>query len=103
MARMVQCVKLGRELPGLEKPPFAGELGQRIYDNISQQAWDMWQDQSRLIINHYGLNLADPDSRQGLRGQMIAVLFGAGNRMPAGWVPARHASGQGRPPGPGGA
>ncbi len=87
MPRMVQCAKLGRELPGLEKPPFAGELGQRIYDNISQQAWDMWQEQSRLIINHYGLNLADPDSRQVLRDQMIEFLFGSQSRMPEGWVP----------------
>jgi len=97
MARMVQCVKLGRELPGLEKPPFAGELGQRIYDNISQQAWDMWQDQSRLIINHYGLNLADPDSRQVLREQMIEFLCGAENRMPEGWVPEGQTSGKGAP------
>ncbi len=46
MPRMVMCVKLGRELPGLEKPPFPGALGQRIYENISQQAWDMWPAQS---------------------------------------------------------
>ncbi len=87
MPRMVQCAKLGRELPGLENPPFAGELGQRIYDNISQAAWDMWQEQSRLIINHYGLNLADPDSRQVLREQMIEFLFGQQTHMPEGWMP----------------
>ena len=51
MPRMVMCVKLGRELPGLEKPPFPGELGQRIYEHVSQQAWDMWPAQSTLIIN----------------------------------------------------
>ena len=65
MPRMVQCEKLGRELPGLEKPPFPGELGQRIYDHISAEAWEMWQEQSRLVINHYGLNLADPDCPPG--------------------------------------
>lgn len=104
MPRMVHCVKLGRELPGLEKPPFAGELGQRIFDNISQQAWDMWQDQSRLIINHYGLNLADPDSRQVLREQMIEFLFGSQNQMPEGWVPeGQEAAKGGAPAGKGGA
>lgn len=104
MPRMVHCVKLGRELPGLEKPPFAGELGQRIYDNISQQAWDMWQEQSRLIINHYGLNLADPDSRQVLREQMIEFLFGGQNQMPEGWTPEGQGSAKGgAPAGKGGA
>ena len=104
MPRMVHCVKLGRELPGLEKPPFAGELGQRIYDNISQQAWDMWQDQSRLIINHYGLNLADPDSRQVLREQMIEFLFGSQNQRPEGWTPEGQESAKGgAPAGKGGA
>ena len=76
MPRLVQCEKLGRELPGLDKPPFPGELGQRIYDHISAEAWQMWQEQSRLVINHYGLNLADPDSRQVLRQQMEEFLFG---------------------------
>ena len=52
---MVQCVKLGRELPGLEKAPFPGELGDRIYDNVSAQAWDMWKEHQVLLINHYGL------------------------------------------------
>lgn len=103
MARMVQCAKLGRELPGLEKPPFAGELGQRIYDNISQEAWDMWQEQSRLIINHYGLNLADPDSRQVLRDQMIEFLFASENQMPEGWVPEGQSDKGGAPAGKGGA
>ena len=60
MPRMVKCVKLGRELPGLDKPPFPGQLGQRIYENISKQAYDMWPAQSTLIINHYGLNMAIP-------------------------------------------
>jgi Fe-S cluster biosynthesis and repair protein YggX len=84
---MVFCVKLRRELPGLEKPPVAGELGQRIYDNISQRAWEMWQEHSRLLINHYGLNLADPDSREILRREMIRFLFGDENDKPEGWTP----------------
>lgn len=98
MPRTVFCVKLKRELPGLEKPPMPGELGQRIYDNISQQAWDMWQEQSRLIINHYGLNLADPDARQILRQQMEEFLFGDTTQMPEGWVPEGQTQGKGGVP-----
>ncbi len=87
MPRTVMCVKLGRELPGLEKPPFPGALGQRIYENVSQQAWDMWPAQSTLIINHYGLNMADPESRKILREQMEEFFFGQDAKMPEGWVP----------------
>jgi Fe-S cluster biosynthesis and repair protein YggX len=86
MSRMVMCVKLGRELPGLEKPPFPGELGQRIYEHVSIQAWEMWPAQSTLIINHYGLNMADPEARKILREQMEEFFFGAEARMPEGWV-----------------
>jgi Fe-S cluster biosynthesis and repair protein YggX len=87
MARMVKCVKLGRELPGLDKPPFPGELGKRIYENISKQAYDMWPAQSTLIINHYGLNMADPEARKLLREQMEEFFFGKDATMPEGWVP----------------
>ncbi len=87
MARMVFCVKLGRELPGLEKPPFPGELGQRIYDNISAEAYAMWVPHMTLLINHYGLNPADPETRQILREQRQEFFFGADARVPEGWVP----------------
>jgi len=87
MPRMVQCVKLGRELPGLDKPPFPGELGQRIYEHVSREAWEMWPAQSTLLINHYGLNMADPDARKFLREQMEEFFFGKDAKMPEGWVP----------------
>jgi len=87
MTRMVQCVKLGRELPGLEKAPFAGELGQRIFDNVSEQAWELWKQQQVLLINHYGLVLADPNARQFLMEQMEEFFFGVGAQMPEGWTP----------------
>lgn len=91
--RIVYCVKLGRELPGLPEPPFPGELGQRIYEHISRDAWELWQEQSKLIINHYGLVLADPEARKFLREQMEEFFFGQDARMPEGWTPA--ASGKG--------
>lgn len=87
MPRMVQCVKIGRELPGLEKPPFPGELGDRIYNNISQQAWQMWVEHQVLLINHYGLVLADPNHRKFLAEQMEEFFFGEDAQMPDGWSP----------------
>ncbi len=96
MARMVYCVKLKRELPGLEKPPFPGKLGERIYEQVSQQAWNMWPAQQTLIINHYGLNLADPEARKILREQMEEFFFGADAQMPEGWVPETAGAGPNR-------
>lgn len=103
MARTVYCVKLGRELPGLESPPFPGELGQRIYDHISADAWGMWEEQSKLIINHYGLMLADPEARQFLREQMEEFFFGENAQMPEGWTPEGAGGAKGAAPAKGGA
>ncbi len=88
MVRMVFCQKLGRELPGLEQPPTPGALGQRIFESISAEAWDLWEEQSKLIINHYGLVLADPEARRFLREQMEEFFFGEDARMPEGWAPS---------------
>ncbi len=96
MARMVNCVKLGRELPGLDSPPYPGELGQRIYEHVSKAAWELWIDQSILIINHYGLSLADPSAQKLLMDQAEQFFFGEGARMPEGWSPAGSA-GKGGP------
>jgi Fe-S cluster biosynthesis and repair protein YggX len=93
--RMVFCAKLQRELPGLDKPPFPGELGRRIYEGISKQAYDMWPAQSTLIINHYGLNMADPEARKILREQMEEFFFGEDAKMPEGWTPEEVGAGAG--------
>jgi Fe-S cluster biosynthesis and repair protein YggX len=85
---VVDCAKLGREMPALDRPPFPGPLGQRIFENISKEAWAMWQQQSVLLINHYGLNLADPNAQQFLMEQMEEFFFGEGAQMPEGWAPA---------------
>ena len=87
MPRMVQCVKLGRELPGLEEPPFPGELGLRIYEHVSAEGFELWQPHMTILINHYGLNPADPETRKILREQMEEFFFGEDARMPEGWVP----------------
>ncbi len=72
--RKVQCVKLGEELPGLEKPPFPGETGDKIYEKVSANAWAMWQDMQIKIINEYRLNLGDKKDYETLIKQMLLFL-----------------------------
>jgi Fe-S cluster biosynthesis and repair protein YggX len=88
MARLVQCNKLGRELPGLARPPIPGPLGERIYNEISEPAWEMWRQHQTILINHYALNPADPEDRKTLRAHMEEFFFGEGAQMPEGWQPA---------------
>ena len=70
MSRTVQCAKLGKELEGLERPPYPGELGQKIYDNISKEAWQLWMKQQTILINEYRLSVIDPKAREFLEDQM---------------------------------
>jgi Fe-S cluster biosynthesis and repair protein YggX len=100
MPRLVQCVKLGRELPGLEEPPFPGELGQRIFEQVSAEGFDLWQPHMTILINHYGLNPADPETRKILREQMEEFFFGEDARMPEGWVPPTAGAKGGAAPAP---
>ena len=74
--RMVNCTKLGRMAPGLERPPFPGPLGQRIFENVSAEGYDLWKPQMTILINHYALNPADPETRVMLRQQMEEFFFG---------------------------
>lgn len=82
MARLVMCRKLGRELPGLDELPFAGELGGRIYEQISSEAFAAWQDHAKTLISSYRLNLAEQGARDFLREQMEEYFFGDDARMP---------------------
>ncbi len=95
MPRIVKCVKFGRELPGLEEPPVAGDLGQRIYENVSAQGWELWKEQRVILINHYGLSLYDPNHVQFLREQLEAFFFGEGSALPEEWTPPGTQSGKG--------
>jgi Fe-S cluster biosynthesis and repair protein YggX len=97
MARMVQCVKLGRELPGLDEAPFPGPLGKRIFEQVSREAWRLWPNQETILINHYGLNMADPKAQQFLLEQMEEFYFGEAAQMPEGWTPPRQQTKGGAP------
>jgi Fe-S cluster biosynthesis and repair protein YggX len=75
MARTVQCSKFKKELPGLEKPPFGGELGKRIYDTVSQEAWEQWSKDVQIkVLNEYRLNMADARDYKVLVDQMLRFL-----------------------------
>lgn len=91
MARMVQCVKLGREAEGLDFPPYPGELGKRIFENVSKEAWQGWIRHQTMLVNENRLNLADANARKYLATQMENYFFGEGAQMPAGYVPSNKA------------
>ena len=89
MTRTVNCVKLGREADGLDFQPYPGELGKRIFDQVSKQAWQDWLKHQTMLVNENRLNLADASARQYLARQMERYFFGEGAERPAGYVPPR--------------
>lgn len=87
MTRMVQCAYLKKEAEGLNFLPYPGELGKRIYDNISKEAFELWKRHQTMLVNENRLNLADARARQYLARQMEQFLFGGDADKPAGYVP----------------
>ena len=86
MARMVHCVKLGREAEGLDFAPLPGEVGQRIYEGVSKKAWQEWLAHQTMLINENRLNIRDPEARRFLSSEMEKHFFGEGSEKPAGYV-----------------
>jgi Fe-S cluster biosynthesis and repair protein YggX len=87
MARTVKCIKLGREAKGLDFPPYPGELGKRIYESVSKEAWQAWIKHQTMLINENRLSLADPRARKYLAEQMEKHFFGQGADVATGYVP----------------
>jgi Fe-S cluster biosynthesis and repair protein YggX len=87
MARTIQCVYLKKEAEGMDFPMYPGELGKRIYDNVSKEAWQLWMKHQTMLVNENRLNLADQRARQYLARQMERFFFGEGADQPAGYVP----------------
>jgi Fe-S cluster biosynthesis and repair protein YggX len=90
MAKTVQCVKLGREAEGLDKPPFKGELGQKVFDNVSAQAWRMWLEHSKMLINEFRLDLTSERGQQIWMHELESYFFGEGSKLPPEYVPHDH-------------
>jgi len=84
---MVFCVKLKKELPGLDEPPFDNDLGKRVYDNVSQQAWGMGMDFCKMLLNEYRLNPARREDQEAILQQMEQFFFGEGAAPPPEYVP----------------
>jgi Fe-S cluster biosynthesis and repair protein YggX len=87
MTRMVQCIYLKKEAPGLDFSPYPGELGARIYREVSKEAFELWKKHQTMLVNENRLNLADARARQYLARQMEQFFFGTGADKPAGYVP----------------
>ena len=87
MSRTVNCVVLGQEAEGLDYAPYPGELGKRIYENVSKQAWQRWLAHQTMLINEYRLTPIEPKAREFLEKEMEQFFFGAGSQAPEGFVP----------------
>ncbi len=89
MARMVNCIKLGREAEGLDFPPVPGELGKKLWESVSKEAWAAWQKHQTMLVNENRLNLADARARKYLTTQMEKYFFGEGADGVSGYVPSK--------------
>jgi Fe-S cluster biosynthesis and repair protein YggX len=87
MTRTVQCVYLKREAEGLDRPPYPGELGQRIYNEASKEAWALWLKHQTMLMNEYRLSPIEPKARKFLVAEMEKFFFGGGSDKPAEFVP----------------
>ncbi len=85
MTHTVHCIKLGREAEGLDRPPYPGELGQRLYENVSKEGWQLWLRHQTMLINEYRLSAVDPKARKMLEQEMEKFFFGEGSEKPEGY------------------
>ncbi len=88
MTHTVHCVKLGREAEGMDRPPYPGELGQRLYENVSKEGWKLWLRHQTMLINEYRLSAMDPKARKMLEQEMEKFFFGEGSEKPEGFTEA---------------
>ncbi|MFQ5982763.1 MAG: oxidative damage protection protein [Woeseiaceae bacterium] len=87
MSRTVTCVLLKKEAEGLEYAPYPGDLGQRIYDSVSKEAWQQWLAHQTMLINEYRLTPIEPEARKFLETEMEKFFFGEGSERPKEYVP----------------
>ena len=87
MSRTVHCIKLDKDADGLNAPPYPGDLGKRIFENVSQEAWRMWLAHQTMLINEYRLTPIEPKAREFLEKEMENFFFGGGSEKPKEFVP----------------
>src|ERR1700722_3604711 len=88
-ARMVTCVEFGKKMEGLDRVPWKGELGQRLYNNVSKEASKLWIEHSKMVMNEYRLNPLDPQSQKVMEEQLEQFFFGEGSKLPEGYIPQK--------------
>jgi Fe-S cluster biosynthesis and repair protein YggX len=89
MARTIHCIKLKEDADGLEKPPFKGPLGQRLFENVSAKAWRVWLEHSKMLINEYRLDLTSDTGQRVWMSECEKYFFGDGSELPPDFVPER--------------
>ena len=87
--RMVDCVKFGKRMEGLAKPPLKGELGQKIYEHVSKEAWRMWLEHSKMLINEFHLDLMSEHGQKVWLTECERFFWGEGSQLPPDFVPMR--------------
>jgi Fe-S cluster biosynthesis and repair protein YggX len=87
MPHTVFCVKFKKEMPGLDEPPFDNELGKKVYDNVSQEAWRMWMEHCKMLLNEYRLNPSRREDQEVIVKQLEMFFFGEGSAKPKEYVP----------------
>ncbi len=85
MTRKIVCIKLNQEAEAMKAPPFPGPLGEKIFNNVSKDAWKMWLDHQTMLINEYRLSLMDPKAREFLKEELQKYFFGEGSEKPSGY------------------
>src|SRR5258708_6906188 len=85
--RMVHCVKFDKDMPGLDRVPWRGEIGKPVYESVSKEAWKMWGEYSKMLMNEYPLNPIDPNSQKIMEEQIDQFFFGEGAKLPEGYGP----------------
>lgn len=87
MTHLIYCMKLQKNAEGFSQPPMPGEMGRKIHEHISIEAWQLWLNHQTMLINENRLSMADPKARSFISAEMEKFLFGAGSEKPAGYVP----------------
>jgi Fe-S cluster biosynthesis and repair protein YggX len=87
---MVHCVKLGREAEGLDRPPFKGEMGQKLFESVSKEAWKTWIEHSKMLVNEYRLDLTSEQGQKIWMTECNKYFYGDGSELPPDYVPQKH-------------
>ena len=89
MARTVHCVKFNKEMEGLEKPPLKGPVGQRVFENVSKEAWRLWLEHSKMLVNEYRIDLISPAGQKMWMDELEKYFFGEGSQLPPDFNPQK--------------